>query len=136
MDRTFVGYDYIIKSNYINKNFSISVNNDYSINKDGFLISYYLEKYNSSFSEFAAYIIQDIKHKYQYVYRIENISDDNILEIEYRDVIPKNYGKIPSIDELEDLIVEYYKKRVEYEDVEQSKMQIERWKKDNTIFRE
>ena len=110
MDRTFVGYDYIIKSNYINRNFSISINNDYSINKDGFLISYYLEKYNySSFSEFAAYIIQYIKHKYQYVYRIENISDDNVLEIEYRDVIPKNYGKVPTIEELEDLIVKHYK---------------------------
>lgn len=109
-----LGYDYTIKSDYMKSNFTVYLQFEVSyasVNRDDFLPVYYIEKYNySNYNEFEEYIVNDIKNKYSDVYKIEGITEGSVYEIQNRNVIiPKNYGKVPTIEELEDLIVKHYK---------------------------
>ena len=135
-DKYLSGYYYEIKSDYMKNTFIISVDDNFLyIDDDYFLPVYYSEKYNLpyklsyddwytsvsyDFDGFDKYIINSIKDKYSIEtdrFKVKELYKDyvqswnNIDGVTYHPsyfIIPENYGKIPSINELDELLVEYY----------------------------
>lgn len=136
IDKYLSGYYYEIKSDYMNNTFIIRIDDRVLyIEDDYFLPLYYSEKYNLpyelsysdsmqslyvDFNEFEKYIINSIKAKYPLETKKIDVnklymnfvqSYDNIKGVTYNSsyfIIPENYGKIPSINELDELLVKYY----------------------------
>ncbi len=126
------GYNYEIKSDYMENTFIIHINNISSyISSDYFLPVYYSEKYNLDyelyyeyddrtkethydFDELEEYIRNNIKTKTE-DFATEKVEIEDICrnyDVQYNPnyiIIPEDYGKIPSMDELIDLLIDYYK---------------------------
>lgn len=133
------GYNYEIKSDYMENTFIIHISNESSyISSDYFLPVYYSEKYNLeyelyyeyddrtkethyNFDELEEYIRNNIKVKTKEI-ETENVEIEDIFTnyihswnnmdgVQYNlnyFIIPENYGRIPSMDELIDLLIQYY----------------------------
>ena len=125
------GYNYEIKSDYMENTFIIHINNISSnIYSDYFLPVYYSEKYNLDyelyyeyddrtketqydFDELEEYIRNNITAKTD-DFTTENFEIEDICrnyDVQYSSnylIIPEDYGRIPSMDELIDLLIEYY----------------------------
>lgn len=113
--------------------FIVRVNYNFEISSDYFIPVYYSEKYNlpyelsfsnyqptrinEDFKAFNKYIANRVIKKYSDVDEIEKLDTYDIVRHIYCNLptkrasgIPENYGKIPSIDELVDIVKEYYVK--------------------------
>lgn len=134
------GYNYEIKSDYMENTFIIHISNESSyISSDYFLPVYYSEKYNLeyelyyeyddrtkethyNFDKLEEYIRNNIKVKTKEI-ETENVEIEDIFAnyihswnnmdgVQYNPnyfIISENYGRIPSMDELMDLLIDYYK---------------------------
>lgn len=131
-DKYLSGYYYEIKSDYMDNSFIIETDDEFLyINSDYFLPVYYSQKYNLDyelyyderdtsikydFDEFEEYIRENIKVEKE-EFNVEDISENYVLSwnniegVKYNQnyfIIPEDYGRIPSINELVDLLNEFY----------------------------
>lgn len=131
-DKYLSGYYYEIKSDYMDNSFIIETDDEFIyIESDYFLPVYYSQKYNLDyelyydewytsieydFDEFEEYIRKNIKVEKE-EFDVRDISKNyvqswsNIEGVKYNQnyfIIPEDYGRIPSINELVDLLTEYY----------------------------
>lgn len=126
------GYNYEIKSDYMENIFIIHISNGSSyISSDYFLPVYYSEKYHLdyelyyeyddrtkethyNFDKLEEYIRNNITAKTE-DFATENFEIEDICrnyDVQYSTnslIIPEDYGRIPSMDELIDLLIDYYK---------------------------
>lgn len=135
-DKYLAGYYYEVKTDYMKNTFIVSIDDKAShIEEDYFLPVYYSEKYNLqyklscidwnnriiyNFDEFKNYIINSIKDKYNIEIDKNKIEEMYQSYVNFNDnyygfnikhnyhMFYTNYGKIPSIDEIESLLIEYY----------------------------
>ena len=135
-DKSLSGYCYEIKSNYMNNPFIVTIDQRINYVEDDYFIPvYFSEKLNLSynlfysdrydsveynFNEFEKHILEIIRNKYSIELNKYNIGDiysdyvngwNNIHGTTYSSnyyIIPSHYGKIPTIDELIELIMLYY----------------------------
>ena len=128
-DKSLSGYFYDIKSDYMKDTFRVCIDDSFSyIEDDYFLPVYYSEKYqlpynqNSwhGFDEFEEYVINKIKEKYSIdtnKLKISDLYNDYVRSYNMIDgptyntgyyIVDENYGRIPSIDELIDLLIKNY----------------------------
>lgn len=139
-DKFLSGYYYEIKSDYMENTFIVTVtDNSLYIHDDYFLPVYYSQKYNLpyklsydnwdnslsyDFDEFNNYIINSIKDKYSIeidIYDVKDLyqsylhswSSEGVTYNPSYFIIPEDYGKIPSIDELDELFMEFAPKLLE-----------------------
>ena len=136
-DKSLKTYYYEIKSDYMQNTFIVSIENDYFyINDDYFLPVYYSEKCNLRYELHCNRVLNSVEVKYDFdkfdKYIANSIKDIYSIEIErekvkdlykaymkqdigtkrsFRSIIPKDYGKIPSINELDELLVKYFNKQ-------------------------
>lgn len=119
--KTLEGYVYEIESDLIKYyNFTITLSPKMEIKRDAFLPVYYSQQkkygyasyaYYGKFSELENYLMTTIKDEYS-----TTVSRSEIQKIwEYNnnktdEIIPSNYGKIPTIQELIELVVQYKEK--------------------------
>ena len=115
------GYNYEIKSDYMENTFIIHISNGSSyISSDYFLPVYYSEKYNLGYEIYYEY--DDITKETHYNFdeleeyirnnitaKTEDLVTENFEIEDICETIPQDYGRIPSIDELIDLLIDYYK---------------------------
>lgn len=131
-NRHLSGYYYEIKSDYMEDSFIIEIDDEFiCIGSDYFLPVYYSQKYNLDyelyydelwkslaydFDEFEEYMKKNIKVEKE-KFNVRDIfcnyfeSYNKIEGVKYNQnyfIIPEDYGKIPSINELVDLLTKYY----------------------------
>lgn len=109
-----IGFCYEIKSDYMDNTFivEVSYNNSYIL-EDYFLPVYYSEKYNLQYELYYDSNANDVSSNFaEFNKYIEDIVEEKFNDrLFYQlDAIPENYGKIPSINELADLIYQFYHK--------------------------
>lgn len=112
------GYYYEVKCDYMKDTFLIEMDDEsIVVEEDYFIPVYYSEKYNLEytlfynntyeFDEFNEYIRKLVKDKYS----MELNSVDVRMGYQNNKLIIPDYGRIPTIDEIVDLLAEYHKER-------------------------
>ena len=106
VQKYLTGYNITINSSSINKNFQVSSGTKHESFSDDFIYSYYEDFFNSiEYNQINQKLLTDVNSEIdsleKYLKQYNKISIRRLTKVNIdSSVIPDNYGKIPSIDEL------------------------------------
>ena len=118
IDKYLIGYNIEMKSDFMDDTFTIYVDDDFrKVDEDNFLPVYYSKKYNLKYkNEYDEYDFSEFDNLLERLVKRKTNGKLNDIDVSYvyelyhsYDVIPTDEGRIPTISEIVDKLIEYNK---------------------------